>query len=646
MSDLAVEAATGVLRGRVVEQGQATLLPCWVALISDDGTLWGADQLLAGPRGLPCEGAFEYELPSGQWRVRIWVPLSHCEIDATIDLAAGETVERIWETVPWVPLKKMNIVAGESHNHLRVCFEPIDVVRYAQATGLNYINACQPWLCTAEAHGDWTGDEIERYLAQANTESFALHFGAERPKTRYGHVWWLNLPPFDAPFGEYASWHDSAYVNHVAADGTDPGDIEAVCPLQTELPLDTWRRYRRQGGACVAAHPTSWWLERPDDELIVTNIAAELPFALLSGEAPDALVVMGYDADQVFYQNVWFHLLNAGYLLAGCGETDGSLGGHHAIGQIITYTRLLPGESYNPMALVDALRTGRSVISSGPFVRLTGDGERVQAGDRVIADGQPHTLRVEAWSAPDQDEALSWVIIYRNGMPWRVEDLRANPQRHIELEFDVADHTYAWYLAKVYGRQGPTSATDLDVFAYTEHCLLNGATEYSNWSQVALTNPVFFLPADWQAPKPVTCEVLLQVEDSAGQPLVNRRVSVYEDGAQKAQARTDQTGRVALTMQPTAEIEVETGRGDLDRRSIFLHYRPVNECMESLYAGRWRREYPHAQPGQVPWSAFRLDDLRSKLERIAWRWVVKGAACKMAQVDTEVDPPENKLKNF
>jgi hypothetical protein len=611
--------ALTTLEGRVLDAATGRLQPCWVTVETEDGRTLGDWDVTDAWRGFPCPGTFRVECPPGTARIRLRRFLSHQQISDTVTLDAGACVSRTWTLQPWVNPARQDFVAGDSHDHICEPQTPEQTVQLCRALGLDYLNLCQPWTHNARAHGPRSGPDLARMLADASTPDMRLHFGAERPKTRYGHAWWINLTPFLDPFGEYMSWHDPAYVSYVEEQPKWPADVQQECPLRNELPFTTWRRYRRDGGAWAAAHPTSWWLLRPDDEQIITNITSETPFALLSGEGPDALAVMGYDPDQVFYQNLWFHILNEGYLLAGCAETDGCLRGHHHIGQLVTYTRLPPGVPYSPRALVSAMREGRSLMTSGPFIRFDLDGGAHTMGDRVPADGRPHTLNIEAWSAADPEEALSWVIVFRNGRVFHAQDLRAQPVRHLRLDLPVQEHdAFAWYVVKVYGRQGPQDPAWIELLDYVRLCETEPHDEYRYIKQVALTNPIWFLPAGWTPPAPVVCELNLQVVDTAGRAQAGVPVRVADGERTVLSARTDSAGRLQGQVPPTAEVCIETAGRPPVRKSIFLDYRPVNACMEWCFNGRWRKERPHLRPGQVPWPAFRFHDLKRELTRINW----------------------------
>ncbi len=618
-------AENAVLEGRVVDAETGQPQPCWVTLTTAKGEVLDDWKVAERWPGFPCDGSFRVACPPGRLTVRLRRFITHLETHDELDLEAGRTASRTWRLERWINPAELHFVAGDSHNHINEPQTAEMTVLYGRALGLDYLNLCQSWAWDARVRGRCSGEALSTHLARAATPDMRMHFGAERPKTRYGHAWWINLKPFADPFGEYMSWHDPAYVEYVEQHPRWPEDVQQACPLQNELPFTSWRRYRKDGGAWAAAHPTSWWLLRPEDEQIITNITAETPFALLSGEGPDALVVMGYDPDQIFYQNLWFRILNEGYLLAGCGETDGCLCGNHHIGQIISYTRLDPGTPYAPRTLADAVRAGRSLMTSGPFIRFECDGGAHCMGDKVRTDGRPHTLQIEAWSAADPAECLSWIVVYRNGEVFHLRDLRASSVRHTRFDLPVQEKDrFAWYVVKAYGRQGPADPAWLDVFGYAAQCEAEPHDEYRFIQQVALTNPIWFLPPGWQPPAPVVCALDLRVVDQAGHALAGVPVQVLDGETILWKAATSREGRIQGQVPATAEVLVEPAGRRPVRKSIFLDYRPVNACLEWCYNGRFRKDKPHLQPGQVPWEAFRFHDLKAALTRIAWTIEIPG----------------------
>ncbi len=108
-----------------------------------------------------------------------------------------------------------------------------------------------------------------------------------------------------------------------------------------------------------------------------------------------------------------------------------------------------------------ALREGRTFVTSGPIVLATIDG-RHPVGSVLPSDGAPHTLRIEAYAPGDRDDALSYVLQFRNGRIHRLWDLRGRALRRFEEDVPLRESERAWYVVKAYGKEAPDPA-HLDV---------------------------------------------------------------------------------------------------------------------------------------------------------------------------------------
>jgi hypothetical protein len=192
----------------------------------------------------------------------------------------------------------------------------------------------------------------------------------------------------------------------------------------------------------------------------------------------------------------------------------------------------------------------------------------------------------------------------------------------MEWQEDVAETEYAWYAVKAYGRGGPESESDLDVLQYALRCEQERDTRYCDWKQVALTNPVFFVPEDWTPPPPVLSRVRLRLTDRTGAALPGRSVTLKRGDETLGLWTSDEAGEVSFQASPAIRVEISNPGGPVISKSIFLDYRPVNQRMEDLYTGRWRVSAPAMQPGQVPWSAFRLEAMRLALQDVDWTIVL------------------------
>lgn len=600
--------------GRIRETGCSSLLPAWVRITDDQGGVIQDAQVHDSLRGFPCNGTFEVTLAPGRYDLAVHRLVSHEWFVQTLVCEAGRDQRLEVELTPWVDPWKRGFFCGESHDHLNHLHEGPAAVTYCEALGISYLDVCQSWMTRREKDRVITGHEIARTLESHSTGTFHMYFGGERPKKRFGHVWWTNLTPFADPFGEYMGWHDADYVTFCTLPRPSAEvDVQAHCPSELGEPFNTWHRFRQLGAVGVSAHPTSWWVDNTEQKLLHTNIAVDMIYALLAGCPVDAMVAMGYDPDQVFYQNLWFSLLNEGYRLPACAETDGNLKGAHHIGQILSHTRTLDGR-YSRIGIAEGIKAGRVLMSSGPFILFSADNGRYQMGDEILLDSPDHTLEIEAWSDPDPAEFLSMLVVYRNGVPFHTEDLRARKPRHLRFTLPVNEpRDRAWYVVKAYGSQAPAEERFLDVFAYTALCERELHDEYRFLKQVALTNPLYFIPRGWTPPPPVRSRLHLETEPGA-------RVVVTELGEKKQTLIADANGRVEAEVSPIAELALTTRTSAPIHRSIFLHYRPVSSLVEYGYTGQWRPHTPSGMaPGQVPWRAFRFAELRQALQDIHWR---------------------------
>jgi len=607
---------SGHLKGSIYEKGNQKLLPAWVRISNEQGVILNDTGVHESLRGFPCNGSFAIMLPPGRYEIAIHRHISHEWFIAVLNVTGSEIYTLNCELVPWFDPGKAGFFCGESHDHINYPVSPKDVVLYCEALGISYLDVCQGWMHRREKERVVSGDEMARMLESYSTPSFHLYFGGERPKKRFGHTWWTHLPPFKDPHGEYMSWHDPDYVSfcqqpHESAEV----EVEPQCPFSGELPFSSWQRFQAQGAVGVSAHPTSWWLDRPDQKLITTNLASDLIYGLLAGCAPDAIVAMGYDPDQIFYQNTWFHLLNEGYRLPACAETDGDLHGAHHIGQILSYTQT-SDHFYSRRGIAEGIKNGRTLMTSGPFILFTCDNGHYRMGDEIPLDQPNHQLDVEAWSDPDPREYLSGLVIYRNGHLFTKKDLRDQKPRHMRFSIPVTEADgRAWYVVKAYGSTYPAEDCFLDVFAYAELCERELHSEYQAIKQVALTNPIYFIPRGWIAPKPVQCQ--LHLETIPGAHVVISRLGVVQE-----ELTADPHGHVKAPVSPLADLTITANGIAPVTRSIFLDYAPVRRLVEYCYTGQWRAKTRSGMlPGQVPWTGFAFDFLKASLQEIHWRIV-------------------------
>jgi hypothetical protein len=563
------------------------------------------------------DGSFEVPLDEGRYSVEVHHGIDHLSEKADVEVAAGRGVALEAALATWVSLRERGFVNGDGHAHLYTDERPDDAMaarvrRICLAQGVDFLATCQEWSGYDES--TWRPG-----YARFSDARFLLHFGAEMPKYRTGHTWWLGLT---STRGRFASTMDATYENEYYQSPRPGSWTFDTLPFPSIPDVELVARFRAgEGAAAVVAHPTSWWWQtRGEAVKYTTNVAAGLPFGLLAGPIWDAMVVMGYDPDHYFYQDLWFHVLGEGYRMPAVAELDGGYepGSRFYYGSMRTYFQV--GDDRSMPGIVRALRAGRTFVTSGPIVLATMDG-RHEVGSVLPADGAPRTLRIEAYASGDRDDALAYVLVLRNGRIHRLWDLRPRAARRFEEDLTIRETERAWYAVKVYGREAPDPA-HLDV---QEVCRGMAAGTFDGAlparASVALTSPFYFRPDGVPAdPAPLESRVRLRVVDPATGKRVERArvVTLVAGRALRELEAVDGTADLRMPLGAVLRIEAP-GRSPI-HRSLYLDYGAHRALLEEVATGRWldRNGWRRLKPGQLPWEALRFRETKDLLGDVDW----------------------------
>ncbi|HSD66274.1 MAG TPA: hypothetical protein VLF95_06215, partial [Vicinamibacteria bacterium] len=445
---IAIEAAPGFagVRGRVFDAASGRPLPARVEIRDARGEPVSSYYRHCPGAFTEEDGSFEVSLPRGRYSVEVHHGIDYVSEKGAFDVEAerGATLRAFLS--PWIDLRARGFVNGDGHAHLYTDKRPDEAMaarvrRICRAQGVDFVAACQEWSGYDERN--WRAG-----FARFSDERFLLHFGAEVPKYRTGHTWWLGLT---STRGRFPSMMDVTYENEYYQSAKPASWTFDTLPFPNIPDVELVPRFRAADGAAAAVvpHPTSWWWQpRGGAVKYTTNVPAYLPFGLLAGPLWDGMVVMGYDPDHYFYQDLWFHVLNEGYRMPAVAELDGGYepDSRFYYGSMRTYFEV--GDDRSMGAVVRALREGRTFVTSGPIVLATVDG-RHPVGSVLSSDGAPHTLRIEARASGDRDDALSYVLLLRNGRIHRLWDLRGRAPRRFEEDVPLSESARAWYVVKV-----------------------------------------------------------------------------------------------------------------------------------------------------------------------------------------------------
>ena len=283
----------------------------------------------------------------------------------------------------------------------------------------------------------------------------------------------------------------------------------------------------------------------------ISNMAAELPLDTVIGPTYDTIDIMMQPEERETARQaleLWFLLLNHGYRIAATASSDTTFDrpGGGIPGKVRVYTRV--NGRLTPQSLTQAVRQGRSFVTSGPLVLFDIDGHG--PGQVVKADAtRQHTLKLQAWPSGAHGSLLRRVELIRNGAV--IEEWSpAAGQADFNASKQIFESGTAWYVVRCFG-EAPT--------------------------EVAISNPVYFEGADYQAPVPASAHVTASVRSSQGEPLDGTMNIVRMDGRKPVKTAEFPIvrGHFAATVPATARLEATVPGYTTARKSIFMDYAPL-----------------------------------------------------------------------
>lgn len=513
------------------------------------------------------DGRHEFEVEAGAYEIeckkgKLFVPTQESAIVHDKDVQVDIVLKGIVDT------KRLGLYAFDAHSHVARNERKQSNLRRAaavmKAEGFHFFFAGSPYDAETllEDHepklsgGDAPYRERFRDIVEAvNDAEFIMDIGNEIVKCRYGHTFLMNYEQ-KPPFSKY---YDRAWDPWLFTKIGDEPDYELP------YPYEALAKERGGNSVAVAAHPTSWWEHKGE---FITNIATTLGFDILA-RSIDAMVVMGYDADHVHYQNLWYEVLNQGYFMPGVAEMDltfDALSQKHL--QFKTYTY---ADAFNIDALCTAVKAGRNIVTTGPIVQLFANGEG-PGSVLAYAAGDTFCLRVEAVACCEAP--LSRVQLIVNGEVWKEYD-----SSDVRLEINEA------------------LVIDKDSFALAK-C-------YDGAGNVAMTNPVYFRNTPF--------------ENEAFKS--NLTVRVFKNGRPAEGAfwvgdQTEKTSfseRIHCRIDVAADVNIEVG--GVVRVVKLFELKELQTIFKNLYFGYFNEDRRYA-PGEVPASGFELRRIKEILGKV------------------------------
>lgn len=603
----------------IIQKGSLGQSAAWLQIQTEDNDNVGGWYETGGPKGFPTYSPVKVKVPVGIITIKAWN--SSCdEVSTKLFIRNDNPVKCRLTLVPRFDMHKSGYFSLDSHNHLDGDEEknrPPFIYPYCAALGIDHLDVCQLWNFRPGMLISY--DSIVHYLAKNSTPELNLRFGAESPKLRYGHTWWVNHPGLADPLGGYLKWHDADYFESLVpkdSNSSDSVNLRGRLHPKWNPPFVDRLRNRAKGGFSVAAHPTRWWHNGLIEIYPATNISADLAFDLLAAQSYSGIVVMGDNKDNIFYQNLWFNILNLGYRLTPVAESDGNIANGSLGNSALTYA-WTGSLKFNNKSLTDNLFAGHTMMSGKAVMLLTVDG-KFPPGSVLSADGKKHIINVEVYSEPFSDEYISYLVLYRNGGVAEKLDFRQRKKRYIKHEFVVNDTETTWYVVKSYGKVFPKNDLQFDVRAYADHCLSDSDYDYASNTGVSITAPVYFNSQGWKPPEPIISSVHGRILDQEGQPLKKILVEIWNIDKKLAELTTDNKGEFEIQAPATIDVRFTLSDGSKEQQWLFYEYPPLLNLIEDTYTISWAKKYPGLKGGQMPWEAFHYNEILEVLKDIHW----------------------------
>lgn len=600
-----------LIRGRVVDSSSGGPLPARIVIRDEKGKVINSYYDRLNGFFTEEDGSFQQQLQPGNYTLAAYHGIDYLSKKISFTVSDNKQDSLKIALARWYPLKEKGWINGDGHDHLYTDVKQdslmIDTVRrICLAQGVDFMCAAQGWA-------GYNDDNWREGYAKFSDERFSIYYGSEMPKYRTGHTWWMGQ---ESTRNIYWQTMDTTYENHYyqSEHGTSWNFDSLKFPNIPDV--EVVKRFRDADDAiAVMAHPTSWWWQkRGSIEKYVTNVAGYLSFGLLAGKIWEGQVVMGYDHDHYHYQNLWFNVLNQGYRMAALSELDGGYGRGDKFyyGAMRTYYHI--DGKFSIDKVNDAIRKGRTFVTSGPIV-MTNIDNKYRLGDIIPANGKKHVLNIEAYASGDADDHLSYVIVFRNGKLLKVWDIKDRGVRKFTQSLMLNENERAWYVVKVYGKSAWKSGEMLDVMRVCDKRVKQELEMMEEERDVAITSPYYFRPAGSGDPARLVSNIDLTVKPA----VANAKAEIMLNG-KTIKTVNIVNGRARFSMPVDGVVKITAAGRTPVYRYLYFDYLPHRDLLEQLATGRWMKKFEGIKfnPGEVPWEAFQYDATRKMLQDVRW----------------------------
>lgn len=436
-------ADTGQVRIRVIDDASSKPISARLVVRASDGTYPGDRLAVSADRwpNLDAHGVFipgeaSFELPVGKTLLTAAHGLEYRAESRTVEVRSSKqvTVELRLQRV--VNMRELGWVAGDLHVHMihgenqrQTSYE--DVALTCEANGLDFVSVGQEYVDAGSV--DLAG--YHSRCQAVSSDDFVMFLGAERPKSILGH---------QVLFGcrnPFLIRQEPPYFQSAAAIHAQDGISVYVHPIR----YYPGKQYANE------------WLDFPGN-----NLARELIFDANLGPTFDGLSVLSDEPAHADAHQLWFNLLNRGCFVPVFADSDACFDrptlSFKAPGFWNTYFYIGPRAPVTQRAIVNAVRLGRTMATTGPVLQFHVDDQL--SGATLPPDGKPREVAIDvhypqhAFSLLPTDPAggapvgISKVDLIRQGTVVKSWEPRA---AEVHLRHTIRESQSCWYTVRAYG---------------------------------------------------------------------------------------------------------------------------------------------------------------------------------------------------
>lgn len=356
------------------------------------GSSWFRQQ---HPKDAACffvEGEFRLDLAPGRYRLVASRGLEYAPAVREFTITAAPRTEHV-ELVRWVDMAARGWYSGDGHVHAERMSPAASetVLRWAQAEDVRAVNV----LLMGDARQTYYAQPAFGSAGHAEAGGTWIIPGQEDPRSRHlGHALHLALP----------------------AAVRDPAQYYAYRPA--------FERHHGRALSGFAHVGRRRWSLQAERGLTLMAPAGLVDFA--------EVAQMGYIG-----VNLWYEFLNLGFRLTAMAGNDVPWGGTIGGTRVYAFT----GDDFNPGSWVQAVRNGRTFVTTGPMLEFTVNGARpgsvltLRRGARVHV--KAHAWGQVAGARPVRLELVSLADVVKS----------AAGEGELELETEMAADHSRWITA-------------------------------------------------------------------------------------------------------------------------------------------------------------------------------------------------------